>query len=282
MDKLLIVDGHNLLFQMFYGMPSRIVNRDGKPIQGVVGFIGALLKIIKMTEPSHVVVLFDGEHENLRASLNSEYKKNRTDYSLVKESENPFSQLPYIYRALDFLNISFFEEDKYEVDDVIASYVYRYGAQAEIIISSFDSDYFQLVSDKVSVLRYRGKKTVICDKSYVFERFGILPEYYADFKCLTGDSSDNLRGAEKIGRITAMKLINEFGVIEEIISRSESIKNESIRNSIINNAERIRSNYQLIKLKDIGKIPFELDELIYTSSSLTTRGVLDRIGLTIN
>ena len=74
MNKLLIVDGHNLLFQMFFGMPSRIINKDGKAIQGTLGFVGALLKIVRLTEPTHIVALFDGEHENERAALNAEYK----------------------------------------------------------------------------------------------------------------------------------------------------------------------------------------------------------------
>lgn len=281
MDKLLIVDGHNLLFQMFYGMPARIVCNDGKPIQGVVGFVGALLKIIKMTAPSHVVVLFDGEHENFRATLNPDYKKNRIDYSNVEEIDNPFSQLPYIFNALKILNIVHFEENKYEVDDVIASYVYRYGKEIEIIISSFDSDYFQLVNDNVSVLRYRGKNTVICDENYVFKRFGILPELYADFKALTGDSADNIKGAEQIGNKTAMKLINEFGSLENIISHSACILRDRIKNSILANEQLLINNYKLIKLNDIGKIPFTLNELAYCDIGLTTGGVLDRIGLTI-
>ena len=92
-DKLLIIDGHNLLFQMFFGMPSRIVSRDGRPIQGVIGFVGALIKIIKQVNPQHVVVLFDGEHENKRVDILSEYKANRIDYSLVAEEDNPFTQL---------------------------------------------------------------------------------------------------------------------------------------------------------------------------------------------
>ncbi|MDE7438896.1 MAG: flap endonuclease [Clostridia bacterium] len=282
MDKLLIVDGHNLLFQMFYGMPSRIIDKDGKPIQGVLGFVGALLKIIKMAEPSHVVVLFDGEHENLRSALNPEYKSNRPDYSEVDEVDNPFSQLDYIYRSLEVLNIAYFEEDKYEVDDIIASYAYRYGGQARIVISSFDSDYFQLINKNVSVLRYRGKNTVICDEAYILERFGILPEFYADFKSLTGDTSDNIKGAEMIGNKTAMKLINEFGNIEKIISHSDQIASERVRNSIINNEQRIKNNFQLIKLIDIGKIPFDFDELAYTYNGLTTNQVLMGIGLIIN
>ena len=281
MDKLLIVDGHNLLFQMFYGMPSRIVSSDGKPIHGVIGFVGALLKIIKMTAPSHVVVLFDGEHENLRAALNPDYKKNRTDYSRVEEQDNPFSQLPLIFKALEVLNIAYFEENEYEVDDVIASYVYKYANDVGIVISSFDSDYFQLISDNVSILRYRGKNTVICNKEYVLEKFGIVPELYADFKSLTGDSSDNIKGAENVGCKTAMRLINDFGSLEGVISHSANITSERIRNSILNNVQRLKNNYQLIKLNDLGKIPFELNKLTYSDIGLTTGAVLDRIGLTI-
>ena len=105
MNKLLLVDGSNLLFQMFFGMPARILNRSGKAIHGTIGFVGALLKIIRMTNPTHIAVLFDGEHENERKTLNGDYKANRIDYSEVPEAENPFSQLPDIYAALDRLGV---------------------------------------------------------------------------------------------------------------------------------------------------------------------------------
>ena len=85
MDRLLIVDGSNLLFQMFFGMPARIVNEQGKAIQGTLGFVGALLKIIRMSNPTHIVALFDGEHENSRTALDADYKANRADYSKVLE-----------------------------------------------------------------------------------------------------------------------------------------------------------------------------------------------------
>ena len=99
MKKLLIVDGMNLLFQMFYGMPSRIVNREGRAIQGTLGFVGALLKIIRMVSPTHAAVLFDGECENGRKELDSDYKANRPDYGTLSQDENPFSQLNDVYRA---------------------------------------------------------------------------------------------------------------------------------------------------------------------------------------
>ena len=77
MDKLLLVDGSNLLFQMFFGMPARIFNRNKKAVHGTIGFVGALLKIMRFVKPTHVAVLFDGEHENARAALDCDYKANR-------------------------------------------------------------------------------------------------------------------------------------------------------------------------------------------------------------
>lgn len=89
MNRFLIVDGSNLLFQMFFGMPARIVNKQGKAIQGTLGFVGALLKIIRRIKPTHIVVLFDGEHKNTRSELNADYKANRIDYSQTPEEEPP-------------------------------------------------------------------------------------------------------------------------------------------------------------------------------------------------
>ena len=83
MKKLLLVDGSNLLFQMFFGMPSRIVNDAGKPMQGTLGFVGALLKIMRMVAPTHAAVLFDGEHGTERNIISADYKANRQDLSAV-------------------------------------------------------------------------------------------------------------------------------------------------------------------------------------------------------
>lgn len=149
MNRLLIVDGSNLLFQMFFGMPARIVNQEGKAIQGTLGFVGALLKIIRMVEPTHMVVFFDGQHKNERCDLNHEYKANRIDYSLVSQDENPFSQMADVCRALDFLGIKYAETNNCEADDVIAGYTFSLNEQWEIVISSFDSDFFQLITDRV-------------------------------------------------------------------------------------------------------------------------------------
>ena len=279
MNRLLIVDGSNLLFQMFFGMPARIVNKEGRAIQGTLGFVGALLKIIRMIKPTHVTVLFDGQHENVRKELDGNYKANRIDYSEVGEADNPFSQLPDVYRALDHLSIKYAEMTDCETDDAIAAYAFTYANDTEIVISSFDSDFFQLISENVSVLRYRGEKTVLCDEKYIADKFGITPAQYADFKSLTGDKADNIKGAEKIGVKTAAKLLNTFGTLDGIIAHRDEIAMHSVHESIIRNTERLKTNRQLIKLENSAAIPFEMEKLRYVYSGITTGEVLKEIGL---
>lgn len=280
MNRLLIVDGSNLLFQMFFGMPARIVNEQGKAIQGTLGFVGALLKIIRMCKPTHMAVVFDGEHENSRADLDADYKANRADYSNVPEEENPFSQLGDVYAALDYLGIKHMETVTCEADDLIAGYALTYGQENEVIISSFDSDFFQLITDKVSVLRYRGKSTFICTPDHIREKYNIAPARYADFKSLTGDASDHIKGADQVGPKTAAYLLNEFGTLENILANAEKIAKPSVRESVIRNAEKLRVNYKLIKLGEGEKLPFSIEELVYNLPEVvTTNEVLKGMGL---
>lgn len=279
METFLIIDGHNLLFQMFYGMPSRIVNQDGKPIQGIIGFVGALIKIIKQTNPKYILAVFDGEHENARNGILPEYKQNRTDYSAVTEEENPFSQLPDIYKALEFMGIRFCETVDVEADDVIAGYVHRYGQAVNVVVSSWDSDFFQLVSEQVSILRYRGKNTILCDTEFVERKFLVTPAQYADFKALVGDKADNIKGAEKIGPKTASALLQQFGGLKEILHHAENIERKSVRESIMKNRERLLKNYKAIKLLGTAQIPFVLEDLQYTYNGLKTMDIIQGIGV---
>jgi len=277
--RILLVDGSNLLFQMFFGMPARIIGATGKPIQGTLGFVGALLKIIHMTNPTHVAVLFDGESHNPRTDLNEEYKANRPDYSQVEDEENPFSQLPDIYAALNYLGLAYAETKDCEADDWISGYAQTYGADCHMIISSFDSDFFQLITDRVHILRYRGDKSMICDPAYIQKKLGIHPSQYADFKSLTGDTADNIRGAYKVGAKTAASLMQEYGTLENLLSKAETIRKPSVRASILQDTDRLRINYQLIKLQGCKTLPFTLEQMEYRASGAGTTEVLRAIGL---
>ena len=276
MDKLLLVDGSNLLFQMFFGMPARIVSQNGKPIHGVVGFVGALLKIITLTKPTHILVVFDGENENERKEINSNYKSNRIDYSKAKDENNPFSQLLMIYEALDYLGIKHVEADKYEADDLIYSYALNFNS-GYVIISSYDSDFFQIVSDKVSVIRYRGENTSICDTNYIKERFGVTPDKFLDFKALVGDKADNIKGIKGVGPKTAAKFINKFGSIENMLTCCITDINK-IMKAVIDNNELVMQNKQLVRFVNI-ELPIEIVELSYSSKQTNTKEVLRSINI---
>ena len=279
MDKLLLVDGSNLLFQMFYGMPARILNTQGRPIQGTLGFVGALLKIIRMVQPTHVAVFFDGECHNDRTDIDENYKANREDFSQMDEEDTPFSQMPDVYRALDYMGIRHAETTVCETDDWMAAYCRAFSGKTEIVVASQDSDFFQLIGENVRILRYRGDKSVLCDVAYIRDKLGIEPRQYACFKSLTGDTADNIKGADKIGPKTAAWLLQTFGDLESILTRAEEIPKPSIGASIAQNAERLRKNYQLIHLTGDAKIPFEVEKLQYTYDGITTTQVLTAIGV---
>lgn len=279
MKRLLLVDGSNLLFQMFFGMPARIINAEGKAIHGTLGFVGALLKILRMTTPTHAAVLFDGEHKNERSAIHADYKASRTDYSQMPEGETPFSQLPDIKAALDYLKIRHAETTDCETDDWMAAYARLADTGVELIIASFDSDFFQLISKRVSILRYRGDKTVICTPEWLQNKFDIFPSQYADFKALTGDVSDNIKGADRVGPKTAAALLHQFGSLEQLLAHTEEISKPGIQQSIRQNHERLRQNQKLIHLTGNVPLPFTLSELQYFLPDMTTTQVLKAIQL---
>ena len=279
MKRLLIVDGMNLHFQMFFGMPRKIYNEKGIGIWGVIGFVGALNKLINLTEPTHIAIIFDGEGHNPRCDILEEYKANRPDYSEMGEEENPFVQLPLVYEAIKAMGIPFTEVHGCECDDVIATYAKRFSGGFQVVISSFDSDYFQLISDNVRVLRYRGLSSVICDREYVRNRYGIEPEYYADWKSLVGDTADNIKGIPGVGPKTATKLINAHGTLAEMLADTEQIQPEKLREKITKRKDILLRNYSLIKLDDTGVLPFEMDELEFVAERIKTMDVLRKIEL---
>lgn len=278
-EHILLVDGSNLLFQMFYGMPARIVGQQGKPIQGTLGFVGALLKIVRKLQPTHLAVLFDGETQNPRGELDENYKANREDYSQMPEEDTPFSQLPDIYAALDYLGICHQETFECETDDWMAAYALGLGKTYKMTLMSQDSDYFQLITDKVSVLRYRGDNSVICDPAYIREKLDIEPSQYADYKCLTGDHSDNIRGADKVGPKTAAALMHQFSSLEALLDNTDKVTKPAVRQSICKDADRLRLNKKLIKLEGKYAVPFSLEQMAYTYGGQTSTQVLTAIGV---
>lgn len=283
MEHLLLVDGSNLLFQMFYGMPSRILAPDGRPVHGTLGFAGALLRSARALRPTHALVVFDGECENPRAALDAAYKANRPDFSALPERETPFSQLPDIYAALDLLGVKHLETDGCEADDLIAAYALACRGGALVTILSLDSDFFQLIDETVRVYRYRGDRSVLCTEEYVRARFGVRAAQYADFKCLVGDPSDNIPGVRGVGPKIAARLLARFETLEGVLAGAEGEgewpERAALREAVAQQAQRLRTNHALIRLFGAAALPFSPEALACELPDVRAGALLRRMGL---
>ena len=144
---------------------------------------------------------------------------------------------------------------------MIASYVFSYFGRYDIIISSQDSDFYSLINDSVNVFKYRGIKSELVTKEKIFEKYHIDSKYFADYKALIGDNSDNIKGVYGIGPKTATSLINNYGNIINIINNANEISNIKLRNKILDNISLLKENIELIKYTKIYKLPFSIDEL---------------------
>lgn len=276
MKKIILVDGHNLLFRMFYGIPAPIKNSKGKDIRGLIGFIGSLKKLVDEFKPYSLYVIFDSEtSKNSNLEIDKEYKTNRIDYSNISEEENPFSQLPFIKKALEYLKIAYLEVENNETDDLIASIVSKPINEYQYIIVSTDSDFIQLVDNNVFLYVPRGKKSILYNREEVIKKYNVIPEKYVLFKSFVGDKSDNIKGVKGIGNITAAKIL-KYNSVQEFIENNPTSR---FSNILISSKELIIKNQKLIELNkfiNTSEIIFEeLSNIIYISK---TYEIIENIG----
>lgn len=274
MNKIILIDGHNLLFRMFYGIPSPIKNTKGKEIRGLIGFIGSLKKIVDEFQPYSLIVIFDSQtSKDSNLKIDKNYKQNRVDYTNIPKDDNPFSQLPLIKKALEYLNIYYLGIENYEAGDYIASIINN-NRQNQYIIVSTDSDFIQLVDNNTFLYVPRGKKSILYTKEEVIKKYNISPTKYVIFKSLVGDKSDNIKGISSIGNISAAKILN-YGSIQNYILNNPDSRFSKL---LISNEEIILKNQKLICMKnniDTSRITFS--KLSNNLSTLKTYEIIEKI-----
>ena len=210
--SMLIVDGSYYLFRS-YGVPFKFSSKiKGIPLHVLTTYLKFLRLAIKASEKDQgikkIVIIFDSQQESERQSLDSNYKSNRKkDYSL--ETDSPFHHYPLIKQLLNHLDIANYEARRGEADDLIASLAEKYKSEFEIYIASNDSDFYQLVSESVKIVRLKTKNSfqIVSEKSIVDE-LGIRPSQYVPWKSLVGDRADNIAGIKGIGAKKATAFLN--------------------------------------------------------------------------
>ena len=264
MENILIIDGNNLLFQMFYGMPSKIYNKSGQTIHATIGFISAIQRLIKMIDASKVVVVFDFDGSEERQELYKEYKANReNNWDELQRDEVPFNEEENIWKCLDYLNIKYLLSKNMEADDLIASLTYLYNKDNKVYICSYDSDFFQLIDENVSIIKYKGKNSKIIDNDIFKEMFGFDSNKYVFYKSLLGDTADNIKGFTSIGKKRASKIVSTFDSFEEFIDNRNQLFSEKLSNVIFEEKDIFYLNEKIIKLTYKQDVDYNLNNFIF-------------------
>jgi 5'-3' exonuclease len=273
----LVIDGHNLLFACYYGMPDRIRSLSGVPIHGTYGFVAAVLRMIRRFEPHVIVVCFDAEEQSFRTGIDSSYKSNRP-----AEDPAAFSQLVDIKRGLEYLNVRWLEIAGVEADDVMGTLARRLAKSHRVYIASTDHDMHQLIDERTYVFPLTRGMDSECGPEEIVARYGIRPAQFVDYKALVGDTSDNIRGVSGIGPKTASMLLNAFEDIPGILANLGALK-ARIATALVDSQDRIQLNKQLITIKtDVGDPLLEGDFSFSPprdTDALSVRTVMRELGL---
>jgi 5'-3' exonuclease len=214
--QLILVDGHALFHRAYHAIPSLTTSK-GELVNAVYGFASMLLRVIQDVGPEYIVVTFDTAAPTFRHQDYTGYKANR-----AAAPDGLHEQLPRVKEIVTSLNIPIFEVPGYEADDLIGTLARQATVDGvkdlEVYIVTGDRDAIQLVTDRVKVYT-PGKSlsdVILYDIPKVKEKYGFSPRQLIDYKALAGDSSDNIPGVRGVGEVSATKMIQQFGSVEEI------------------------------------------------------------------
>jgi len=253
-EKLILVDGSGYIFRAYYALPP-MNNPEGIPINAVYGFTNMMVKLIEDFNPREICVLFDFGRETFRNEIYADYKANRTS-----PPEDLIPQFDLIKQASRSIGLPTIEMEGFEADDLIATFVQKAKkTNKEVIIVSSDKDLMQLVANDVLMLD--PMKNLWIDENKVKEKFGVSPDKVIDVQALAGDSSDNIPGVPGIGLKTAADLINEFNNLEDLLTRSNEIKQNKRRENLIEFKDLALISKKLVTLKNDVPINLDLAEL---------------------
>ncbi|MDD5823639.1 MAG: DNA polymerase I [Firmicutes bacterium] len=237
MGKLILIDGNSLLFRAYFAMRP-MVTSTGIHTQGIFAFINMLNKIIADYQPDYMAVAFDMKDPTFRHKEYSEYKAGRQQTPIELLSE-----IPYMHRVLEAMNIAVFQQSGYEADDIIGTIAAQASAKGiKTMVISGDKDELQLIDENTSVLiNKKGMSEFdLYDIDKMKERYNLTPSQFIDLKGLMGDKSDNIPGIPGVGEKKGIALLEQYGSLESVIEHADEIKGKL--------GENVRANIDSAKL----------------------------------
>lgn len=257
-EKIVIIDGNSLINRAFYAIQRPMMTKDGIYTQGVYGFLSMLNRIMSDYEPSHMLVAFDRKTPTFRHIEYEEYKAGRKKMPMELAM-----QLPILKDILKAMGITIYEMDGFEADDIIGTTaVMAEKADIPAYVITGDKDALQLANDKTSVIITKKgiSQFQLYDDVAMMEEYGFDHNQYIDYKALRGDASDNIPGIDGVGEKTAIKLIQQYGSVEEVIRHAEELKG-TLRQRVEDGAMQAMVSKKLVTIATNVPVDYTMEDL---------------------
>lgn len=256
--KLVLIDGNSIAYRAFFALPL-LHNDKGIHTNAVYGFTMMLMKILEEEKPTHILVAFDAGKTTFRHQTFKEYKGGRE-----KTPPELSEQLPLLRELLEAFQISQYELDNYEADDIIGTLSLKAEQEGfEVKVYSGDKDLTQLVSDKTTVgITRKGITDIeVYTPEHIKEKYGLTPEQIIDMKGLMGDQSDNIPGVPGVGEKTAIKLLKEFPTVEELLQSIDKVSGKKLKEKLTEYKEQALMSKKLATILREAPIEVELENI---------------------
>ncbi|MFN3871312.1 MAG: 5'-3' exonuclease H3TH domain-containing protein [Aquificaceae bacterium] len=250
MKVLYLLDGSAFLYRSFFALPPLSTSK-GFPTGAIYGFMRAIFALLKTEKPNYFAIAFDHPAPTQRSNLYKEYKAKRPSMP------DPLKmQIPVIKELIDLFGIKRYEIEGYEADDIIATLSKR-ALQKDFFVKIYspDKDVMQLIWEKLVVINPITNE--VFDRKKVIEKFGVPPELLKDYLALVGDKVDNIEGVKGVGPKTAIKLLQHYGSVENILRNWEDF----LRNFPKASKESLELALELLSLKEVENLDFKEEEL---------------------
>jgi DNA polymerase-1 len=242
MPTLYLIDGSAYIYRAFFALPP-LANSKGLQTNAVYGFTTMLLKVLRDHRPDYVAVVFDEKGPTHRHEAFKDYKAQRPPMP-----QGMSAQIPYIHRVVEALSLPVIRQAGYEADDLIGTLARKGEVEGlDVVIVTSDKDMFQLLTPKTRI--YDPVKDKWFGEADSQARFGVEPARVVEIMGLMGDTSDNIPGVKGIGEKTAVKLITQFGTIEELLNRIEEVTPVKTKNLLLEQGEQARMSRQLATIQ---------------------------------
>ncbi|MGI1659579.1 MAG: DNA polymerase I [Desulfitobacterium sp.] len=260
MSKILILDGNSLANRAFYALPM-MTTADGKPTNVLHGFMTMLLRLLMEQKPDYWVVAFDKTKATVRIEQYADYKAQRKE---TPEALKP--QFDFLKELLTAFSMPILECAGYEADDIIATVTAMAEKRDwEVQIYTGDRDALQLVSPLTTVYLTRKGITEVdaYTEAVLYEKYQLRPAQIIDLKGLMGDTSDNIPGVPGVGEKTALKLLWEYGSVENVLNNIDKISGKKLQENLRNNTDKALLSKKLATMLYDVPLAIDLDKLAY-------------------